>query len=223
MSGKSAHLPKANFPESLVRMSLRRAILSSLLAALVAAVAGCGGGGSDSPTADTAGSSTNGSTKTKNAEGSKSEGGSEATSPPSTEFLGKGENGKLATLGTVADDDEREAASEVIKESFEAREARDWEAQCATLAAEVIKQSEKSAAVLGAKPGCAEALESEALPIPDEAFANPMTGPINVLRTAPGSQAFAFFHGVEGKDFVIPLIKEGSEWKLAALQEQVIR
>jgi hypothetical protein len=210
-------------------MGLKKIIAGVWIAGLVAIVAaGCGGGGSDSssegnsPESSPSGSTKN-SSKSGKSGGAKPEPGPEPKSPPSTEFLGKGENGKLATLGREADDEEREEASKVIEESFLAREAGDWEVQCATLSAEVIEQSEKAAAVLGAKQGCAKALEAQAEAVPEEALANPMTGPIDVLRTSYGLQAFAFFHGAEGKDYVVPLKKEGGEWKVAALQEQEIR
>ncbi len=45
---------------------------------------------------------------------------------------------------------------------------------------------------------------------------NPMVEPLAALRIQ-GNQAFAFFHGARGQDYVIPMIKEGGEWKVGSL------
>jgi hypothetical protein len=203
-------------------MGVRATNVSTLIAALVAAVSavGCGGSGSVSSTES---ASTESPRTAKKSAGSKSEPGTESTSPPSTEFVGKGQNGKLATLGTVAGDEDREAASRVIEESLQAREAGDWETQCSSLAAATVKQIERSGTVLGRKQGCAKALERQSEAAPPEALASTMTGPIDVLRTAGGERGLAFYHGPEGKDYVIPVRKEGGEWKVEAPQEQEIR
>ncbi|MGB7684773.1 MAG: hypothetical protein WBL45_03230 [Solirubrobacterales bacterium] len=184
-------------------MGSNRAIVGVSFVALMAAVfaVGCGGSGSNSS----------------------SEPGSELSSAPSTEFVGKGQNGRLATLGKVADDEEREAASRVIEESLQAREAGDWEAQCSSLATVTVKQLEKSGTVLGTQPGCAKTLEMQAEPAPPGALANTMTGPIDVLRTFGDERGLAFYHGPENKDYVIPVKKEGGEWKVEAAQEEEIR
>jgi hypothetical protein len=198
-------------------------IVAALVTAalLTVVVVGCGGGGSDSSSGS---KSPEGSTSksSKKSEGSEPQPTAEPKSPPSVEFVGKGENGQLATLGKVASTAEREAASRALEESFQARAASDWAGQCSTLAAEVIKQIEKTATVLGASPGCVKALEKQAEPTPPSALANPMTGPIDVLRTNLGVQAFAFFHGTENKDYVVPLTKEGGQWKVAALTTQEV-
>jgi hypothetical protein len=183
---------------------------------------GCGGGGSDSSSASSASEASTSNTDTsKTSAGSEAEPTAEGNSPPSNEFVGSGKNGQLAALGTVASDAERSAASRVIEASFQARATADWAAQCATLTAEVVKQVEENASVFGSKPGCVKALEAQANGAPEAARANPMEGPVVVLRTYD-PKAFAFFHGTRGKDYVVPMEKEGGVWKLAALQEQEV-
>jgi hypothetical protein len=179
-----------------------------IAAALIAALAvGCGGGSG----------STEGSVSTK---GSASTSGKSSKSEPSAEFAGKTETGKLATLGKEGSPAEREAASQVIEESFKAREAGNWKAQCASLAKVVVKQIEKAGVTLGAKgKGCTAALEAQAAPVPAAARANTLSGPIDALRVN-GAQGYAFYHGTGGKDYSILLLKEGNDWKLAALQEK---
>lgn len=182
----------------------------SLIPVAVAVLAGCGGGSSS-----TEGSASNSAPTTASTTSQSEPSGAE----PSAEFVGKGKNGTLAKVGTEADASEREAASHVLEESLAARASGDWEAQCATLAAFVIKQVEKAAAILGASGGCAAALEAESAPTPPSALASTMSGPLAALRVK-GKRGFAFYHGAKGKDYVMPMTKEGAEWKVASLQEQ---
>jgi hypothetical protein len=184
-----------------------------LLAVLV--LAGCGGGsGSTEDSAPGTAAST--ASTTSESEPSTAE---PSGAEPSAEFVGKGENGTLAKIGKEADATEREAASEVVEESLEARAEADWKVQCETLAAFLIKQLEKAAVILGASGSCAEALETESAPTPPPVLASTMTEPIAALRVK-GTRGFAFYHGAKGKDYVMPMAKEGGEWKVASLQEQ---
>lgn len=50
-----------------------------------------------------------------------------------------------------------------------------------------------------------------------------MTGPIDAFRINQRINGFAFYHGTRERDFVIPLIKQGGEWKVVTLQEEEIR
>jgi hypothetical protein len=193
-------------------------VVTIIAVMLVAILAGCGGSGSSNSSESSASTSTrNTEPKTSASEAVKPEG---SKSEPSAEFVGKGKNGKLAKVGREASTAEREGASKVLEESFDAREAGDWKTQCETLAASTVEQIEKSAAVLGAAGGCPKALEAQARPVPPAARANTMIGPIAALRVKGGFNGFAFWHGTEGKDYVIPLIKQGGEWKLVSPQEQ---
>lgn len=195
------------------------ALIAVGLVAMVAA--GCGGGGSES----SSGSTTSNSDKTDAQSNTPSSNAAseDSSSEPSREFLGNGPNGKLAKIGKEASAEERETASRVLEKSLDARAAGDWTTQCSTLAASAVKQLEQAVAVLGSPPGCAQSLEVEAGPIPAPARANTMTGPIDAFRINQGFNGFAFYHGTKGRDFVIPLIKQGGEWKVVALQEEEIR
>jgi hypothetical protein len=186
---------------------------------------GCGGrsGSSGSSTAnskDSTGDSA-GTTTSKDSSASESPPASTGNSEPSTEFLGKGTNGKLATQGEVAALAEREAASRVIERSMRARAARDWAGQCAELADLIATKLEENASFVGAKSDCADAVARQAEQAPDSALASTLTGPIDVLRVN-FDEGFAFYHGTGGKDYVIPLRKEGGEWKLESLTEAEI-
>lgn len=185
---------------------------------------GCGGS-SSSTSGETSSSSTSEQTAASNSSESKNaESKNSPSAEPSKEFLGKSpQNGQLAKIGKESSVAEREAASIALEKNLNAREAGDWETQCATLASATVEQVEKAASVLGAGPGCAGALEAQAGPVSPLARANTMTGPIDAFRINQGINGFAFWHGTRGKDFVIPMIKQRGEWKVVALQEEEIR
>lgn len=131
-------------------------------------------------------------------------------------------NGRLAAQGKEADSIEREAVSDLIEASQEAREDGGWMAQCFYLDEHATKEVEKTALRLGVAKDCLKILEEQDKRLPAAAHASTLTGPIDVLRVK-GDRGYAFYHGTRGKDYVIPLRKEKGEWKLDALWEQEIR
>jgi hypothetical protein len=150
--------------------------------------------------------------------GSSSTSGSSDPSAPSAEFTGKGGENKPASFGGIADGGEREAASRVLERSLKARAAGDWAAQCATLNASMIAKIEAEGKKLDAGKGCAKSLRAEAEPLAKTKAirANTLTGPIDVLRVE-GIKGYALYHGTKGKDYAMPMEKNGGEWKVAAL------
>jgi hypothetical protein len=195
-----------NFGKALVGISVVGVVLAGI-------VGGCGGGDSATSGDSSTGGPSN-STKTTVSEGPNSE--------PSTEFISKGKGvvSQLPKFGKEADETEREAASRLLEENLQARAAGDWATQCESLAASIVTGIEEAAVTLGAGKGCAKGLEAQAAPTPESARANTMTGPIDALRVGSGGRGIALYHGTKGKDYAMPLIKEGGTWKVLALQEQ---
>lgn len=138
---------------------------------------------------------------------------------PSAAFAGKGENGELATAGTESSVQEREVASLVVEESLEARAAEDFAGQCETLAPELLEALEKRGSKGILKKSCAESLEAMAKRAVPGSFKNTMVEPLAAMRVN-GNLAFAFYHGAEGKNYVMLMEKDGTEWKVASLAEQ---
>jgi hypothetical protein len=192
-------------------MIVRRRRMALALAVLACALVstGCGGGSSSSQ------GGTPSSTESSSA--TPSEGGK--SGEPSKEFAGKGPNGELAAAGKESSVEEREAASKILALSFTAREDGDWGSQCGTLTASVLSQLEGPTSNGGKKQTCLQALEARAKQAPKATLENNMVEPLAALRVN-GSQAFAFYHGAGGKDYVIPMEKEGGEWKVGALSPQ---
>lgn len=138
-------------------------------------------------------------------------------------FLKKGSKNKIATFGEEADSDEREAASEVLEENLEAREAGEWAKQCSSLSAGRLKQIEKNS-LLGPEANCAEDIKSFAEPLPEskEARENTLEGSIDALRVK-GDKAYALYHGKDGKDYAMPMRMEDGEWKVGSLTTTEIK
>jgi hypothetical protein len=147
-------------------------------------------------------------------------GGSSSASEPSAEFHDPNPKEKIATFGQEASDAEREAVSEVLEESLEARAAGDFKRQCATLSEKGLALVRIGNAFFAKKP-CWQGLRAQALPLKktQEGRENTMTGPIAAFRV-DGNKGWALYHGTEGQDYAMPMEKEGGEWKVKRLTER---
>jgi hypothetical protein len=162
------------------------------------AVAGCGGGSSTSSAS------------------SSSESASAAE--PSAQFVKKKGNNTIAKFGEEGSVEEREAANVVVVESLEAREAADFATQCETLDLGIVK--ELTAGSKGGEPRseCPSALKKLAEPLSKtkKARTDTLPGNIAALRVK-GNQGYALYHGNDGKDYAVPLEREGDSWKITTL------
>jgi hypothetical protein len=122
---------------------------------------------------------------------------------------------EIVNFGEEASSEEREAASAVLEENYEARAAADWAGQCSSLTKGERKRLEEAEAYRNVGKGCTEALKYAAAPAPATKAVreNTLTGPIDALRVK-GDQAWALYHGKGGKDYAMPMEKEGNEWKV---------
>lgn len=174
------------------RGGLRVGLCLALLFAGVL-IAGCGGGSSSST-----------------ASSSEAASGTE----PSAQFLKKKGKNTIPKFGEESSTQEREAANAVVVESLEAREAADFKTQCETLNMAAIKE------VPGAKTraGCSAALKKLAEPLAKtkEIRKDTLSGSIAALRVK-GEKGYALYHGNDGKNYAVPLEKEGGAWKVGSL------
>jgi hypothetical protein len=192
-------------------MELRARIVAGLIIALLAVVglSACGSsGGSSSGSSSGSNASSEETSSTANEEGA-------SGFPASSEFV---------KFGKEASSEEREAASEVLEENLQARSTGDFEKQCETLSAagvKVIAGNSGGGAVSPDKAivACGKKLETESKAASaQQQLADTMVGPIAVLRVK-GNNAYALYHGTGGKDYAMPMVKEGNSWKAAALLE----
>lgn len=133
-------------------------------------------------------------------------------------FLTKGGKNTIPKFGEEADEEEREAASEVLEENLQAREAGDWETQCESLTPAAVKSTKEEAETRGASKGCAKDLEALGEPKSETQSIreNTMTGPIDALRVK-GNRGWALYHGSKGKDYAMKMEKVDDDWKVDSL------
>lgn len=136
----------------------------------------------------------------------------------SAEFLNKTDH-SIVKFGKEASAEEREAASAVLTENLEAREAGDFATQCATLTAAAIEEIPGAKEPGSLKNNCAAALKELATPLSQSAKArkNTLSGPITAMRVK-GNVANALYHGNDGKDYTMSLEKEDGVWKVGSIE-----
>jgi hypothetical protein len=159
---------------------------------LIAVLAGCGSGGSSS-----------------------------SAEPPggvgSASFIVPGEENTIPTFGHEAGEEEREAVSAVLEKNLQARAAHNWAGQCASLGGAAKEGMEKRAEGEGKGTTCAHSLGRLGELAPKGILVNSMAGPIAALRVE-GKEAYALYHGKQGKDYSMEMVKEGGKWKVASLE-----
>ncbi|HEX6665447.1 MAG TPA: hypothetical protein VF081_02500 [Solirubrobacterales bacterium] len=112
-------------------------------------------------------------------------------------------------------DPETAAASAVLQAYMSARAAQDWPTACAQLAPSGIKSLERFA---GPGRGCPATFSAIYPRLAPGTWANTMTGPIASLS----ANGIAIYHGSTGRDYAMPMVKEGGTWKVAALGPTVV-
>lgn len=145
----------------------------------------------------------------KGSEGGKAGGLGNATSQGSKKSGKKKKKSKKKSKA-ASGDPERDAASAVLVAYMSARAAADWPTACAQLAPQGIKSLERFA---GPGRGCVATFTAIYPRLAPGTWANTMTGPITILRP----DGVAIYHGSTGKDYAMPMVKEGGAWKVAAL------
>jgi hypothetical protein len=148
--------------------------------------------------------------------------GSNADSPsgePSASFLRPGSvTNPLVEAGQEGSVSERETASAVLAKNLEAREEADFATQCATLSQSAVQSVASAKKGAAATKACPSALKALATPLSKTKAirADTLDGEIAALRVE-GNQGQALYHGDDGKDYAMPMVKEGVHWLVAAL------
>lgn len=152
-----------------------------------------------------------------------SSGGSSSSSAPaeaSRQFLDPEalEGGKeaVATFGKEASGNERAEASAVLEENLTARQAGDIDGQCATLGKRGLESVSQESAKSPSK--CVAELKKIAEPLSstEKAREDTLGGEIDAFRVE-GNQAYALYHGSNGKDYAMPMEREGGSWKVGGI------
>jgi hypothetical protein len=192
-----------------LQTTLLATILSALL--LAALLTGCGSSSSDPPTSgSTAGSGTTAGNGNQLSLGGPQR-ASSFTAP-------KNPNNKYAKFGKEASSAERTAASEVLAENLEARESADFAPQCATLSVQAHEEITEVKNPSKAESLCPGTLKKLASPLKNtEEFRVDNFGGLIAAFRVRGKTGYALYHGNDGKDWMMPMFKEGSIWKVSSI------
>lgn len=201
-------------------------LLAGALALLLTmGIAACGGDDSGDSTAASTATTTEepvpGQSSSDEQEGSGGEsGGSDGSSQGegSAAFLTPGGDNSIQQYGAEADDEEREAASAAVLAYMEARADSDWEAVCEHMADATLEPFEEFTDKTGQLKGkkCPEILETLTGSAPASSRTNMAADGVASFRFED-DQGFALYHGTDGTDYFLPLVKENGQWKVGAL------
>jgi hypothetical protein len=191
-------------------------LLTLLLAcALAACLAACGGGGSSGTAAgDTSTITAAPPAFLKHAESTAKTAIERRKAGRAAPFVAPESDNSVPTFGFEAGASERSKAEANLRAYLTARAAHDWPKACTYLATSVKQGYEKLASASarsGAKPTCARILPTLG-PIRAGVPANPLTGPLVSLRVH-GVNAFALFYGPGHQQYMVPMNREGGEWR----------
>jgi hypothetical protein len=144
---------------------------------------------------------------------------------PSREFLVPGGDNVVQTFGEEATMRERQRAFRVIAAWMKARAAQNWKKDCSyfsraykhgLVATDAVQVTD------GKVTTCPAALAYFG-PNASGNYKNNLTGPVDSLRVGEAESvggrqvtfAYAQYHGNDGRDWVIPLEREGRQWTVA--------
>ncbi|HZO07238.1 MAG TPA: hypothetical protein VFB52_12695 [Solirubrobacterales bacterium] len=187
----------------------RLALVCAVVAALTLGLAACGGDDGDSTGASTETSAAAGAPADRDGSGA---GGGQG---PSAEFEVPGGDNSVPRFGTEASAAQRRVASAVVAGYLKAIAAKDYVAQCRYLDRVSVEQLEAFAGLRPGKGGCGPIL-GELRVSASGVQAGEMAAPVASLRVK-GTRGFALYHGKGGVDYVMPLAREGGEWKVTSM------
>ncbi|MFL5874156.1 MAG: hypothetical protein ACJ75T_11895 [Solirubrobacterales bacterium] len=139
------------------------------------------------------------------------------------EFLVPGGDNLVQSYGEEGSAAEREEASNVIHAWMKARIAEDWGTDCSYISRAYRRNlvSDAHGVTNGRVTTCPGALEYFG-DLASGYSGNTLTGPIDSLRVQGPEdaesewEAWAQWHGPKGRDWVVPLERNGGVWKIAS-------
>jgi len=145
---------------------------------------------------------------------------------PSREFLVPGGDNVVQTFGEEATAKERQRAFRVIDAWMKARAVQDWKTDCSYFShayKHSLVTTDAQRVTKGKVTTCPAALAYFGH-LASGSYKNNLAGPIDSLRVGENLElvegrqvlgAYAQYHGNDGRDWVIPLEREGDKWKIA--------
>jgi hypothetical protein len=206
-----------------------RTLLGLVLAFLLSlALSACGGGGSSGTGASSSTAASDSSTSSSSEPSPKPKGGSVTfgkAHPRETvatqaerrkagraaPFVAPKSDNSVPTFGSEADASERDQAEAALKSYLQARAGEDWASACRQLAKSVREGYEKlgASSAKAKAPSCAQVLAALSK---GTDLSDPLIGPLLSLRVK-GANAFALFYGPGHQQYMVPMNREGGEWR----------
>jgi len=158
---------------------------------LCAAVAGCGGSAGDGSSAEVAGGEPGGV----------------------VEFETRGADNSIQESGVEASAAERDQAAAALHGYLEAGVRRDWEEACRHLATPTHEQIALGIGLEG--EDCRLVLDAFFAEVSRQRFAAAAVATVGSFRVE-GERGFLLYHGAEGVDYSMPMVRERGQWRVAA-------
>lgn len=139
---------------------------------------------------------------------------------PTRQFLEPGGDNVVQTFGREGTKAEREQASKIIHAWMRARAVQDWKKDCSYFSRAYWKNITEDAhgVTHGKVKNCAQALAYFKHNASGD-YVNNLSGPIDSLRVGiykeQRNQAYAQYHGNDGKDWVVPMNRDDGRWKVS--------
>jgi hypothetical protein len=135
---------------------------------------------------------------------------------PTRQFIVPGGDNLVQEFGHEATAAERKQASRVIEGWLRARAAENWAEDCEYLAVAAARElaEEVKRVTKGKETTCEGALEVFGAGASGDNLAYNMAGSVVSLRV-DGVHGYAQYHGREGRDWIVPVLKEDIRWAVA--------
>lgn len=129
-------------------------------------------------------------------------------------FEAKGADNSIQESGSEAPASELDSAATALHGYLDARAAADWGKACSFMASPVAASLSQLTGEKGSS--CAKTMKALSAGLPAAALKEAAIAEVGALRVK-GDSAFLLFHGAHGSDYFIPMAREGSAWRVAAI------
>jgi hypothetical protein len=140
------------------------------------------------------------------------------------QFRSRGGDNSIQESGVEAGPAERERAAAALHAYLDLRAAHHWGAACEYMSASLIVLLEQAVAISprSQKPkGCPAVLAAMSKAVPQRLLDELTEVDVGSFRQN-GNRGFLLYHGPEGKDYAMMVVKEAGGWKMASLDGTVL-
>lgn len=169
-------------------------LLTPLLLVLALALAGCGSGSATSSTSTTA----------------------------ARQFETRGGDNSIQRSGVEAPIPDREEAERVLHGYLDARAGRAWGAACGYLASGLAAELRQLSDRGGKPPSCGEVLAALSAGVATSELREAALADVGSFRIA-GDSGFLLLEDARGVDWFVPMVRESSRWRVAAVGPSPLR